>query len=515
MTMEKEPLHRNNKRLAKNTLYLYFRTLFVMAITLFTSRVVLEKLGIENYGIYSVVGGFVSMFSVLSSSLTAGSQRFIAYELGKEKPNVRTVFSTTVTIHIFLASIVMLALESIGLWYLNCKMNISPDRLYAANWVFQCSVITFCVNIISIPYNAAIIAFEKMSAFAYISIFEAISKLGAVYALYAISQDSLITYALFMLLVAVILRLIYGIYCSKNFKDCRYDYSFSRDILKQILGFCGWNFIGSTAGILNGQGINMLINSFFGVALNAARGVAMQVDTAINTFVQNFMLAINPQITKSYAAGDFANVNNMIYLGTRFAFFLFGVLCLPVFMNAEFLLSVWLKEVPPSAVLFTKYAIIFTLCQNLSQCLYIAMLATGRIKKYQIVVGSLSIMAFPTAWIFFRMGLPAEWGYISMILFSLACLIARLILLQAMTPQFSAKAYITEALFPIAKVIVPIVVAYVIMAHNFSGDGWAGFILQTIACIVVSCICIWTLGLSRAERNKLLAIATDKLKRTR
>lgn len=506
------PKFRNNKTIAKNTLYLYFRTLFVMGITLFTSRIVLEMLGVDDYGIYSVVGGFVTMFSVLSSSLTAGSQRFLAYELGKENPQIKTVFSTTITIHIFLALLIFVALESVGLWYLNYKMNIVPERLIAANWVFQCSVITFCVNLISIPYNAAIIAFEKMSAFAYISIFEATAKLGAVYALYAIQYDSLITYAVFMLVVAVILRLIYGIYCNKNFQDCRYNFSFNRQILKQILDFCGWNFIGSTAGILNIQGINLLINAFFGVALNAARGIAMQVDTAINTFVQNFMLAINPQITKSFAAGDFSNVNNMIYAGTRLAFFLFGLLCLPVFVSADFLLSVWLKEVPPSTALFTKYAIVYTLCQNLSQCLYIAMLATGRIKKYQIIVGSLSIMAFPTAWLFFKIGLSAEWGYISMIIFSLACLVARLILLQSMIPQFSALSYITEAILPIAKVSIPTICLTIIVAQIFKENCWTNFILQSILYIAISGICIWTLGVKTAERQKIICSVKNRLK---
>lgn len=502
---------RNNNRIVKNTLYLYFRTLFVMAVTLFSSRLVLDKLGVDDYGIYSVIGGFVTMFSMLSGSLTAGSQRFMAYELGKEHPQVRTVFSATITIHLFLAAVILVLLESFGLWYLNCRMNIAPDRLYAANWVFQCSVLTFCINLICIPFNAAIIAYERMSAFAYISIFEASCKLAAIYVLYAISFDSLITYSIFMLMVALMLRMIYGVYCKRHFKECRYDFSLNRDILRQILGFCSWNFIGSSATILNGQGINLLINHFFGVALNAARGIAMQVDTAINTFVQNFMLAINPQITKSYASGDYATVNSMIYLGTRVAFYLFGMLCLPVFINADFLLAAWLKTVPPSAVLFTKYAIIYTLCQNLSQCLYIAMLATGRIKRYQIIVGGLSIMAFPTAWIFFKMGLPAEWGYTSMIIFSLVCLVARLVLLQSMIPLFRAIDYAKHAILPICLCAIPTIALVALVDANVEGGNWLGFVLRSAACVLISGMFIATLGIKGTERRKIITTIKSKL----
>ena len=214
------PLY-NGKRVAKNTIYLYFRTLFVMGVSIFTSRIILDALGIENYGIYNVVGGFVSMFSVLSGTLTAASQRFIAYELGKEKPNIKNIFSTTLNIHIILTFITIVLFESFGLWFLNYKMNISPERITAANWVFQCSVATFCINLISIPYNAAIIAYEKMSAFAYISIFEVSAKLATAYLLYIIKYDSLITYSIFMLSIAICLRVIYGWYCHIHFTDCK------------------------------------------------------------------------------------------------------------------------------------------------------------------------------------------------------------------------------------------------------------------------------------------------------
>lgn len=502
----------NNKRVAKNTLYLYFRTLFVMGVTIFTSRIILDTLGVDDYGIYSVVGGFVSMFSVLSGTLTAASQRFIAYELGKSQSNIRKVFSTAVNIHLILALIILLLLESVGLWFLNYKMNIDPDRLAAANWVFQCSVITFCVNLISIPYNAAIIAYEKMSAFAYISILEVLLKLGAVYALYVIAFDSLIIYSIFMLFVAVILRLIYGIYCGRNFPDCRYSTALEQSIFKEMMSFSGWNFIGSSAAILNNQGINMLINIFFGVSLNAARGIATQVDSAINTFVQNFMMALNPQITKSYAAGDYEYVNKMIILGTKFAFFLFWLLCLPVYLNTDFILGVWLKDVPPFAALFVQLGIIYTLCQNLSQCLYTTMLATGRIKKYQIIVGGLSLLAFPAAWIFFKMGFPGEFGYWAMIIFSVICLGARLILLQEMVPNFSGWYFMKKVICPIA-VTVSIVSFLSYVEHSFTSEtGWKSFITETMICTFINMLIIVFVGLTKTERGQVINLVRSKIK---
>lgn len=508
----KNQLH-NNKRIAKNTCFLYLRTLLVMAVTIYTSRIILDVLGVNDYGIYNVVGGFVAMFSVLSGTLTAASQRFIAYELGREKPEIRKVFSTTITIHFALAVIILVLLESLGVWFLNYKMNIAGERLYAANWVFQCSVITFFISLVSIPYNAAIVAFEKMSAFAYISIFEVICKLGCVFALYYISFDKLIVYAVFMMLVAILLRLIYGWYCNIHFAQCRYDLSFDKGTFKTMLGFCGWNFIGSSSAILNGQGINILINLFFGVALNAARGIASQVDTAINTFVQNFMMALNPQITKTYASGDFCYVNSMIIIGTKFAFFLLWIFTLPICLNTEFILCAWLKTVPDYAVLFIQLGLVYQLLQNLSQCLYTTMLASGRIKKYQIVVGGLSIMAFPAAYIFFSLGLPVEWGYYSMIIFSVICLVARLYLMEELLPGFSPRIFLNKALLPITFSVVPILIVTITIHSFVQTVNVYGFILESFGSVFISILCIWFLGLTKREREKLQGIAINHIKK--
>jgi len=390
-------------------------------------------------------------------------------------------------------------------------MNIASERMMAANWVFHCSVITFCVNLFSIPYNAAIVAFERMSAFAYISIFEVVCKLGAVYALYVIAYDSLIVYAVFMLVVAIFLRCMYGIYCNRHFAECHYEFTLDWKVFREMMGFSGWNFIGSSASILNNQGINILTNLYFGVVYNAASGIAMQVDNAINTFVQNFMMALNPQITKNYAAGKYDQINTMIYMGTKYAFFLFWILCLPIYLNTDFLLSIWLKEVPLYAAVFIRLGIIYNLCQNLSQCLYIAMLATGKIKKYQIIVGGLSILAFPASWLFFEFGLPSEWGYWAMIIFSIICLMARLVILQDMIPCFSASLYMKEVLLPIFFTVLPTSIVLYYTHKMILEITYFKFLIETMCCMIICGGFIYYVGLKKTERRYLLKTVQNRI----
>lgn len=276
-----------------------------MLITLYTSRVILEHLGVDDYGIYNVVGGVVAMFSVISSALSSSISRFITFELGKgDIKRLTTIFSTSVNIQLGLSAIILLIGETVGIWFINNKMNIPADRLVAANWVLQCSLLTFCINLISVPYNSSIIAHEKMSAFAYISIFEATLKLLICYILIISPIDKLILYSLLMLAVALLIRLVYGFYCARNFEECRYHIVDDKKILREMTGFASWSFFPNVAWIFNTQGVNILINLFFGVALNAARGIASQVESAVMMFVRYFTTALNPQITKYYASGE-------------------------------------------------------------------------------------------------------------------------------------------------------------------------------------------------------------------
>lgn len=501
----------NKKRIAKNTLFLYIRTIFIMAVSLYTSRVVLEALGVDNYGIYNVVGGFVTMFTALSGALTAASQRFLAYELGKPKPNVRKVFSTTLNIHALLSILIFIALESFGVWFLNHKMNINIERIEAANWVLQCSILTFCINIISIPYNAAIIAYEKMSTFAYIGILEAVLKLIVAYALYIMEFDALIVYAVLMLIVAICMRIIYSGYCIAQLKDCRFSFSLDKATFCEMLAFSGWNFIGQTAGVMNNQAINVLTNLFFGVSLNAARGIASQIDAAINTFVSNFTMALTPQITKAYAAGEYDSLNKLIIYGSKYCFFLFSIICVPVFLNVEYILSIWLVRVPDFVPTFVRLAFLFSLCQSLSQCLYSAMLATGHIKKYQIIVGGLSILAFPLSYTFFKIGLSAEYGYVAIILSSLMCFVARLWLLKGMIPGFSTSGFVSRVLFPIMQSAIPIIAIVLPLYCIADKTTFYTFIGETALCMLLTGLSIYTFGLTKKERNMITNVVRNKL----
>jgi O-antigen/teichoic acid export membrane protein len=435
---------RDTKGIAKNTIFLYIRSIVVMAVGIYTSRVVLQALGVDDYGVYNVIGGFVAMFSILSASLVNASQRFISFEMGKQKPQMNRIFCGTMSIHILLALIVFVAFETFGIWFLNTQLNIDHERMTAANWVFQCSVLTFCINLISVPFNASIIAHERMNIFAYISIYEAFAKLGIVYLLWISGYDKLILYALLMLAVSISLQIVYWSYCKRHFQECRFHFVVDKPLFKNMLGFTGWNFIGSTVGILVTQGISILINIFFGVALNAARGVVEHANGAINTFVSNFMTALNPQITKSYSAKDYEYMNDLMCRGAKFASILYWFFALGIFIESDEILQIWLVEVPPFASIFLRLTIICSIFQSLSHSLYIGMLATGNIKKYQIVMGIIYAGSFLLCYVFFAIGLGPEYGYVSTIIAYLIAVFVRLKLLSQMIPEFSAKFFFIQ-----------------------------------------------------------------------
>lgn len=497
--------NQNNKRIAKNTLLLYFRMLLLMVVSLYTSRVTLAALGVEDYGIYNVVGGVVAMFSVLSGSLSAAISRFITFELGRgDLQRLKTVFSTSVNIQIGLALIIMVLAEIGGVWFLNYKMNIASERLAAANWVLQCSILTFMVNLISVPYNAAIIAHERMSAFAYISILEAVLKLLVVYLLYITLYDRLIVYAILLCSVAVILRLIYGVYCKRHFEECSYHFVYDKSVLKSMTGFAGWNFIGASSSLLMTQGVNILMNLFFTVSVNAARGVVTQVETAVMGFANNFMTAINPQITKSYASGDLFYMHKLVCIGSKYSYFLLFFFALPLMLEANTVLSLWLKVVPEYAPMFLRLSLSISLVSVLSNTLVTSMLATGDIKKYQIIVGGTGMLVFPFAYISYRMGMPPQTAYFIHFAIFVLQLVYRLFLLKDMI-DLPIGMFLREVIQKILLVtfvasIIPIVLSFSLP----NGNQFIRLLIVTIVSITCSLISIIVLGLTRNERTMLL-----------
>lgn len=494
----------NNKRIAKNTLLLYVRMLLMMVVSLYTSRIVLNTLGVEDFGIYNVVGGIVAMFTVLSGSLSAAISRFLTYELGKgNQQKLERIFSSAVTIQLGLGLLIVIIAEAVGVWFLNIKMNIPVNRMVAANWVFQFSIMTFVINLISIPYNAAIIAHEKMSAFAYISILEAVGKLGIAFLIMVSPMDKLIFYSILMSGVALLVRFTYGFYCKRHFKECNYHFIWDKGLLKQMFGFAGWNFIGAASTVLRDQGGNIVINLFCGPAVNAARGIAFQVNNAINGFVVNFMTALNPQITKSYASGNREYMMILIYQGARLSFYMLLLLSLPILVNTHYILSIWLKIVPEHAVFFVQLVLIFAMSESVSNPLVTAMLATGKIRNYQIIVGGLQMMNLPVSYFLLRLGCIPEAVLIVAIVFSQCCLVSRLILLRNMI-GLSVRDYIRKVYINII-VVATVAALFPYCMASYIQETFLNFILLSLFAMFCTILSVFFIGCNRQEHTLILS----------
>ena len=473
--------------------------LFTMMVSLYTSRVVLATLGVEDFGIYNVVGGVVTMFAIISTSLSSAISRFITIELGKgDLRRLKTVFSTAVVIQFLMALVVVILAELIGVWFLNNKMNIPEVRMNAANWVLQFSIFTFGVNLICIPFNALIIAHERMSAFAYVSILEVSLKLLIVYLLVLMSVDKLIVYGALLLVVAIVITFAYFIYCRRHFKECKCFCRIDRFLLKRMLSFSGWNFIGASSAILRDQGVNIAINLFCGPSVNAARGMAVQVNHAINSFAQNFMTALNPQITKSFAVGDSKYMFTLIFQGARLSFYMLLFLSLPVLMSTEYILSIWLKNVPDYTIIFVRLVLIFAMCESISNPLITAMLATGSIRNYQIVVGGMQMMNFPISYILLERGYAPEITLYVAIGISLCCLALRLFMLRSMI-QLPVRSYMKNVFFNICAVtIFSVAIPYLISLRLQSS--FYSFLILSFSCIICSFMAIFFVGCKASER---------------
>lgn len=489
----------NNKRIARNTLVLYVRMFITLAVTLYTSRVVLAALGVEDFGIYNVVGGVVSMFAIVTASMSSAISRFITFELGKgDEPRLRSVFQTAVGIQIAFAVIVLVLAEVVGVWFLNTHMNIPPERMGAANLVLQCALLAFMMNVLHVPFHAAVIAHERMNVFAYISILDVVMKLGVALALGLVGGDRLKVYAPLLFVVAVVVCILYATYAVSVFKECTLRPRFDRRITREMAGFASWTFIGTSATILRDQGGNVVLNLFGGPVVNAARGISLQVGHAVQSFSENFMTALRPQIIKSYASGDRDYMMTLVVQGARLSFYLLLLIALPVMINADYLLHLWLKEVPPHTIAFVILAVVFTLSESVSTPLITAMLATGKIRDYQLVVGGLQLMNLPIAYGLLRLGLQPESLLWTAICISQCCLAARLIMLRRLVglsiPGFLRRVYLNV-------IVVTALSAAVVLLCGFGSDvAFGGFVVSTLAAVVVTALMEMFIGCNRRER---------------
>ena len=377
----------NNKRLAKNTLLLYGRMFLTVGISFYSTRLILANLGVDNYGIYNVIGGFVSMFYMISATMTQAVIRFLTYELGAgNEIRLKKTFSTSINVLLVLSLIVVAIAETLGLWFVNNQLNISPERMNAANWIYQFSVLSFIFEMISVPYSASVISHEKMGIFALVTIIKVLLTFGIALLLSVSPIDNLIFYGILVLLVSILIQLIYWIYCKRTFMECRYSFHIDKGIFKNMFGFAGWNFLTSTSTLLSSQGVNIILNMYFGTSINAARGIASQINGTVGAFSKNFMTSLAPQITKSYAANELDYTKSLLCRGAKFSYLLLFVIALPCMIEINFLLSIWLKEVPTHAGIFAQLTLLFSLTDVLTSTSETLIKATGKIKKNQILL---------------------------------------------------------------------------------------------------------------------------------
>ena len=503
----------NNKRIAKNTLLLYVRMLFIMAVNLYTSRVVLNALGVVDYGIYNVVGGIVTMFAFMKGALVTSTQRYLTFELGRgDIKQLRIVFSTSIQIHLILSIIILLLGESIGLWFLYEKMIIPEERFYAAMWVYQLSILTMIVQIMSVPYNSTIIAHERMGVFALISVVEVVLNLLIAYMLLISSIDKLILYAILYTLVQVIIRFIYSLYCSKNFEETKLVKERNKTLIREMGQFAGWNVWGNLAAMLFGTGLNMLLNVFFGPVVNAARGVAVQVESAVTQLSTNFLMAVNPQLTKLYAIGDYKNLHSLLYRSSKIACFLLFTLSLPILLETDFILTVWLKIVPEHTVHFVRILLIIVIIDAIARPLMTAAAATGKVKVYQSVIGGILLMIVPVAYVTLKLGGAPESAYIVYLSIVVIAFIARLFIVKPMI-QLPLREYMLNV---IVKCFLVCFLSFMVVwtvKKIMTQSTWGSIFICVISIIVVLFFSFF-IGLTRNERasikNSALKYITPK-----
>lgn len=494
-------ISQNNKRIAKNTIALYFRTFITMIVGLYTSRVMLQALGINDYGVNNVVGGIVAMSSLITNTMSQAISRYITFTLGQgdDPEKLKIMFSTSINTQIVMSVLAVVILEAAGLWFLNTQANIPEGRIIAAHWVFQCSLISLIVSLISSPYNALLVAHERMSIYAYTSIAEALLKLGIAFLIITYDGDRLILLSALTVLVGLIMRFFYGWYCGKHFKEAHYNPKiFDKRLLKELTVFSGWNLLNNGAWVFATQGVNMLVNVFFGVAYNAARGIAQTVNSAVQSFVGNFTMAFSPQITKSYAAGEKEYAIHLGNRGTKFAWLMMYIFIVPVCCEAETLLQLWLGQVPDWAVLFLRFAMFESLAVSSGQNLFRLIQADGNVKKYTIHAAITAGMIFPLSWLLYYWGAPVWTAYLVFILDFTILNLVRFYDLKKLMP-FSIRQFIKEVLIPCLCVSVFSFVLPLIICYNME-LGILRFFINVPIAVLWTCICCTLFGLTKNER---------------
>lgn len=503
----------DNKRIAKNTIYLYIRTFVSMVVALYTSQKILEALGVESFGIFNVVGGIISLMSFINNSMSVATQRYLTYELGKgTEGNFNKVFNIAVYIHAIIAVIVLIAAETVGVWFVNTQLNIPEAQMESANWVFQATILTTILGILQTPYNAAIVSHEHMHIYAYVGLGETFARLFIVLGLSYYPYDKLAIWGFALSAIQLCTSLLYRFYCIKKFDNCNLRRNtWDLPLAKSMLGFTGWNMFGTIAWTLKDQGASVLLNIFGGPIVNAARGVSGQVTGAIKGLVGGFQSAVNPQLTKTYAANDLAATCNLLYKSSKFSYFLLLIISIPVLLEINFLLNVWLVEVPPHAALFTRIVIMEAVFDSLAGPMVTSLMATGRIKWYQIVVGSILLLNIPIAYILLKLGYPIATPFFVSMAFMFLGNASRLLFCHNML-GLSIRNYISMVILPITIVsVLAFIVPYFIV--SVMTEGWLRLLTCSASSVVFGVAAIFCCGFTTSERSFIINLLRNKLLR--
>ena len=490
----------NNSRIAKNTLLLYVRMFILMAIGLYTSRVVLDILGVSDYGVYNVVAGFVPMLGYISTVFVCVTNRFISFSIGKgDKEEINKVFCTAVSVHYIIAAIIVVLAETVGLWFVNVYLNLPSERIFAANCVYQCAIASLVISIISVPYNASIIAYERMDVFAYVSIFEALFRLGAVYLLLVCTFDKLIWYAIFWTIIALFVRFIYIQFCKRNLEGCKYKFVLDKTLLKKMCSFAGWASIGDLGFTFKDQFMNVILNIFCGTIVNAARGVAVQVSGIVNQFASNFFMAVQPQIIKRYASGDVQSSRSLVYSSSKLSVCLLSFIIIPLILNLKYLLGLWLVEVPQYTYEFILIILVSTLIGTFASPVSTAIQATGKIRNFQIGVAIIFLLELPIAYILLSNGCEPYLAATPALATQAIAVIFRFSILQRLVDGYSSIRYFISVVARTAAIIgISFVINYAI--HSQFSQSFMLLVWSSLLSVIITGVLVYSFVVSREER---------------
>ena len=497
---------RKNRRIAQNTFVLYVRMLVVMVVTLFTSRIILQALGVEDFGLYNVVAGVVGLFAFLRTSMEKCTQRFLNVEMAKPGGRLKETFSASMTIHIIIMIAMLLLAETVGLWFLNTKINIPEGREVAANWIYQSAVISLCLTLLCVPYSASIIAHERMGFFAVISILDAFLKLGIAYMVLHSSADHLIYYGLLIAAVHIVNFLFYKVFCRTKFPETKFRFLYDKDLYKEIFGFISWTLLGQMAIIGTNQGNNILVNIFHSVTANAAMSIGSQVNAAVTSLTASFQTAFTPQITKSYASKDYDYLKSLVYSTSKISFILLIMVIIPLAFNIDLVLTIWLKTVPKLSSIFC----ILTLCNGilnaLSAPLNFTVMASGKIKWFQIVTSLVYLSDLVILYALFSLGFPPATALAVKVSIMVGVLFVRLYYAHANVPTIDLLSYTKTIILPLTvATLMSVGTAWGMM---YFASSLSKKVLVTVGMVLTTFVFMFFIGLSKTERKSMIDMIT-------